>query len=166
MGKVVCSVACLVFMVTLSAGAFAADERATPAEVVQKVNEAVTLVQAKGEAAFDTFRDKNGPFIWKDSYLFVQDIEGNMYMHPFNPKLEGMNMIGAKDANGKLFIAEQIDVVKGPSGQGWTEYSWVKPGEKAPSPKVSFLKKVPGTKFFVGAGLFDFSKAEAEKATK
>jgi cytochrome c len=166
MRKTVCSIAWLVFMVTLSAGAFAADERATPVEVVQKVNEAVTLIQAKGEAAFDTFRDKNGPFVWKDSYLFVQDIEGVMYMHPFNRKLEGMNMISAKDANGKLFTGEQIAIVTSPAGQGWMEYWWVKPGEKEASQKVSFIKKVPGTKFMVGAGIFNFSKEEAEKATK
>lgn len=156
----------LVFMVTLQAGVLAADERATPAEVVRKVNEAVTLMQAKGEAALDTFRDKNGPFIWKDSYLFVIDVEGNMRMHPINPKLEGINMIASKDSKGSLFISEQIAIVNGPSGQGWMEYWWVKPGEKEASPKTSFVKKVPGTKYFIGAGLFDYSKEKAEKESK
>lgn len=157
---------CLASMVSMSAGAVAADERATPAEVLQKVNEAVTLVQQKGEAAFDTFRDKNGSFVWKDSYLFVIDVKGKMYVHPLTPKLEGMEFIGAQDLNGKLFIAEQIAIVNSPSGQGWMEYRWVKPGEKTASQKVSFVKKVPGTQFYVGAGLFNFSKEEAEKGSK
>jgi len=157
---------CLIFSVSMSAGAVATDERATPAEMVQKVNEAVTLIQQKGEAAFDTFRDKNGYFVWKDSYLFVIDVEGKMLVDPFTPTLEGMKFMGAQDPNGKLFIAEQIAIVNSPSGQGWMEYWWVKPGEKTASPKVSFVKKVPGTKFYVGAGLFNLSKEAAEKGSK
>jgi cytochrome c len=156
----------LFFSVSTPAGAVATDERATPAEVVQKVNEAVTLIQQQGEAAFDTFRDKNGIFVWKDAYLFVMDVEGKMLVHPFTPKLEGMAFIGAQDPNGKAFIAEQIAIVNGPSGQGWMEYWWTKPGEKVASQKASFVKKVPGTRFYVGAGLFNLSKEAAEKGSK
>ncbi len=158
--------ALFVFMITMSAMVFAAHDRATPKEIVQKVNEAVVLVQEKGEGAYDILRDKNGPFIWKDAYVFVQDVDGNMLMHPFNRKLDGRNMMGVKDAKGKLFTAEQVAIVKGPSGEGWIEYWWIKPNEKKPSQKVSYIKLVPGTKYWVGAGIFDMSKEEAENASK
>jgi cytochrome c len=166
MKKTIGLMVCLAFLATTSTVAFAAGDHATPSEVVQKVNEAVALIQKKGEAAFDTFRDKKGPFVWKGSYLFVQDIDGNMLMHPYNRRLEGRNMMGVKDARGKLFTAEQVAIAKSPSGQGWVDYWWVKPGEKTASPKVSFIERVPGTKYFVGAGIFDMTKQEAENAVK
>ena len=138
-------------MTVLVSGAVAG-EKATPAEVIQKVNEAIALVQEKGpEAAFKVFRDKNGPFVWKGSYLFVINFDGIMLMHPFVAKLEGKNHMNVKDVNGKLFNAESMALAKGP-GSGWVDYYWVKPGEKKASPKVSYVKTVPGKNMFIGAG--------------
>ena len=143
-----------------------ASEKATPAEIIQKVKEAVKLVQEKGEEeAFTVFRDKKGPFVWKDSYLFVIDFDGIMRMHPYVSKLEGRNQLAVKDVNGKMFNAESMAIAKGP-GHGWMDYYWVKPGEKKASPKVAYIMAVPGKNMFIGAGVYDITKAEAEKAGK
>jgi cytochrome c len=153
----------IVLMTFLFSGA-TAGEKATPAEVIQKVNEAVNLVLEEGEeAAFTTFRDKNGPFVWKGSYLFVIDYNGIMLMHPFVPKLEGRNHLSIKDVNGKMFNIQSLALAKGP-GSGWVDYWWIKPGGKKASPKVSYIKTVPGKDMFIGAGIYDISKEEAEKA--
>jgi signal transduction histidine kinase len=155
----------IVLMTVLVSGAMAG-EKATPAEVIQKVNEAVALVQEKGpEAAFTVFRDKKGPFFWKGSYLFVIDFDGIMLMHPIVSKLEGRNQLNVKDVNGKMFNAETLAIAKGP-GSGWVDYHWVKPGEKKASPKVSYVKTVPGKNMLIGCGIYDITKAEAEKAGK
>ncbi len=163
MKRVIMLLACALFL-TVAATAGFAQEKATPKEVVQKVNEAVNLIKEKGDAAFDIIRDKKGPFVWKDTYLFVGDYDGIMLVHPFNAKLEGKNLLGLKDANGKLFHAEFISIAK--SGEGWADYTWVKPGDKTPSPKVGFAKGVPGKNLFVGGGVWDMTKEEAEKASK
>jgi signal transduction histidine kinase len=153
-------------LIAILASGAVAGEKATPAEVIQKVSEAVALVQEKGEeAAFTIFRDKNGPFVWKGSYLFVIDFDGIMLMHPIVSKLEGRNQLNVKDVNGKMFNAETLALAKGP-GSGWVDYYWVKPGEKKASPKVSYVKAVPGKNMLIGCGIYDISKAEAEKAGK
>lgn len=148
------------------AGSALAEEKATPQEVVQKVKEAVKLIQEKGpDAAFAVLSDKSGPFVWKNSYVVVSDLSGKMLVHPLNAKLVGNNIKGLKDVNGKLFQAE-MDNVAATKGSGWVDFQWVKPGEKTPSPKVSYVMAVPGTDFICNAGVYDVTKQEAEKAAK
>lgn len=139
-------------------------EQATPKEVVQKVQEAAKLVAEKGEAAFQTINDKNGPFMWKDTYCFVFDMSGTIVAHPEKPGLIGKNLMNTKDVKGKIFAAEFVSIAKSPEGKGWSDYYWPKPGEKEPSLKVSYIMKVPGKDYFVGAGIYDLTKEQAEKA--
>jgi hypothetical protein len=148
----------------LSSNAFGV-EKATPEEVIAKVKEAVKLIGEKGDAAYPIIRDKNGPFVWKDTYVFVGDMEGNMLVH-INSKLEGRNMMGAKDASGKLFHAELINGLKKSPDGYWLEYQWVKPGEKTPSPKVSFHMVVPGTNILAGAGVWDVTLDQVKQVTQ
>ncbi len=165
MKRIMVLLACALFLAVAATAGFA-QEKATPKEVVQKVNEAVNLIKEKGDAALDTLRDKKGPFVWKDAYLFVINFDGIMLMHPMNQKLEGRNQLPVKDSNGKLFNAEILAVAKSPAGEGWVDYAWIKPGEKTASPKVSFVKAVPGKNMLVGGGLYDITKEAAEKESK
>ena len=141
-----------------------AGEKATIAEVAQKVKEAVNLIKEKGDGAYPIIRDKKGPFVWKGCYLFVGDLEGRLLVHPMNNKLEGRNMMGSKDVKGKLFHAALVKGVKESPEGAFEDYWWIKPGEKKASPKVSFLMLVPGKDIFVGGGLYDITIAEAKKA--
>ena len=150
-----------IFALILTSNAFCAD-KATPEEVMAKTKEAVKLISEKGEAAYPIIRDPKGPFVWKDSYVFVQDLEGNMLVH-INPKLEGKNLMSAKDASGKLFQTEMVNGVKASPNGSWIEYMWVKPGEKDASKKVSFCMLVPNTKIYAGAGVWDVSLADIKK---
>jgi cytochrome c len=157
-------VLCGIFTLVLSSNSFGA-EKATSEEVVAKVKEAVKLISEKGDAAYPIIRDKSGPFVWKDTYVFVGDMDGNMLVH-INGKLEGKNMMGAKDATGKLFHAELINGVKKSPDGFWLEYQWVKPEEKTPSPKVSFHMLAPGTNVFAGAGIWDATLDQVKKTAQ
>ena len=151
-----------IFALVLSSGAFAA-EKATPEEVVAKVKEAVKLIAEKGEAAYPLIRDPKGAFVWKDSYVFAQNLDGTMVIH-INPKLEGKNMLGTKDASGKLFSNEMINGVKASPDGFWIEYMWAKPGEKEASKKAGFCMLVPKTEIFVGSGVWDMGLDDIKKA--
>lgn len=143
-----------------------ADESATPKEIVQKVHEAVKLIQEKGEAAFEVIRDPKGPFVWKDSYIFVYRMDGTIVAHP-NHKLENKNFIGVKDIKGNMFAAEFVSIAKSEKGEGWSEYWWPKLEGKEASRKISFIKKVAGTDYFLGAGVYsDLPMEEVIKATQ
>ncbi|MDA8133582.1 MAG: cache domain-containing protein [Desulfobacteraceae bacterium] len=151
-----------IFALVLSSGAFA-EEKATPQEVVAKVKEAAKLISEKGEAAYPLIRDPKGSFVWKDNYIFAQNLDGTMIVH-INPKLEGKNMLGVKDADGKLFSNEMINGVKASPDGFWIEYKWAKPGEKDASKKVAFCVLAPKTEIFVGAGVWDMGLDDIKKA--
>ena len=135
--------------------AVAQQEGATPEEVVQKVNQAAEYLAQEGEAGLDAFRTKDSEYVWKDSYVVVQDCgEGKAVAHPITPELEGQDIKTLTDATGKMFAQELCNAAEQPQG-GWVEYMWPKPGEQEPSRKVSYIKAVEGTPYSVLAGVYD-----------
>ena len=67
---------------------------ATKYECVAKCKEAAQLVTDKGiDTAIAEINKKDGPFVWKDSYVFMMDLEGKMLAHPIKPDLIGKNLL-------------------------------------------------------------------------
>ncbi|MBF0442594.1 MAG: cache domain-containing protein, partial [Oligoflexales bacterium] len=92
-----------------------------------------------------------GKFSWKDSYVFIIDMEGLTLAHPDRKDLVGKKLIDLKDTNGMFFIKKFIEVAK-EKNEGWVTYMWPKPGQKNSSKKSTFVKKA-GT-LIVGAGIY------------
>ncbi len=117
---------------------------------------AAQMVLEKGvEASIEIINDKSGPFVWKDTYIFLIETDTTTLLaHPMEPSLIGKNHIGRKDANGKLFVVEFTHHANSVKGHGWVDYMWPKPGEKTPSRKKTFIYRVPGTTLAVGAGIY------------
>jgi cytochrome c len=160
MKKVAVIVLVIMASVVLVASAFA--ESATKDECVTKSKDAAQLIKEKGmNAAFQDLQNKDGKFVWKDTYVFVMDFTGTHLTHPLRPEMVGKNVIGFKDSNGKLVVKEFIEVAN-TTGEGWVEYMYPKPAElKKPekerilSKKISYVYRVPGTDMFVGAGVWE-----------
>ena len=56
------------------------------------------MVTDKGiDAAIAEINKKDGPFVWKDSYVFMMDLEGKMLAHPIKPDLIGKNLLETPD---------------------------------------------------------------------
>jgi len=150
----------VVFMGILLASSALA-ESATRDECVTKCKEAVQLIIEKGqEAALPELNNKDGKFVWKDSYVFVLDFSGKHLTHPLRPELVGKNVIDTK-VDGKFLVKEMIEVAK-IKGEGWVEYMYPKPAElKKPekerilSKKVTYIYRVPDKDIFVGAGVWE-----------
>ena len=150
--KQILVLSCVFFLTIGLAGAVG---NATKDECVAKVKEAAKLVDEAGiDAALAQFNDKNGNFVWKDTYIFAMDAEtAAVIAHPIKPKLVGKMLTGLKDVNGKLFFTEFLNVAN-EKGAGWVDYMWPKPGEKKPSPKSTYVYKVPGKSVIVAAGIY------------
>lgn len=155
-------------MVAPSDLAFGRDH-ATPQEVVAKVRDAAGVLSKGGDMA--QFKDKQGPWVWKDSYIWVNDCEKNVQVsHPMRPDLNGADLGKIKDSKGKMiFPTNFCEQAKQPSGT-WVEYSWPKPGAKKGSRKVSYRASAKGTPYVPCAGVYDekitmeeLSKLSAEK---
>ena len=124
--------------------------------IEQKVVEACELLAKDGVGAFPAFQGSGSQFIFSGTYIWIHDQNGIMRMHPIKYKLNGKNLINLSDSNGKLFFAVMNEVCE-EKGSGWVDYMWPKPGEKKPSPKISFVKQVKhgNDTFVVGCGTYD-----------
>ncbi len=145
----------VLFLGVCFGGLVVASEKATKDECVTKCKEAAKMVKDVGlEAALNNIKDKNGAFVWKDTYVFCINLEtAKMLAHPIKPKLIGKMLMGIKDVNGKMFFVEYINVAKS-EGEGWVDYMWPKPGEKKPSPKLTYVYRVPGENVVMLAGIY------------
>ncbi len=140
----------------LPAGPVYSEETATKDEAVAKCKEAAKMAVEKGlEETLKVVNDKNGPFVWKDSYVFCIDIEKQCNIaHPERPQLIGKNLFNVKDKNGKLFFAEFINLAK-EKGEGWVSYYWPKPNSSEPVPKITYVYRVPNTTAVMAAGVYE-----------
>ncbi|MGE5190685.1 MAG: cache domain-containing protein [Gemmatimonadota bacterium] len=139
----------------LAASALA--ESATKDECVAKSKEAAKMVADQGlEAAIAEINKKDGKFVWKDTYVFLMDLDGKMLAHPMSPALIGQNVLDRKDKGdpGKFLFKEFVEVAKG-KGEGWVDYMWANPGDPKPRKKLTFIYRVPGKDVFVGAGVYE-----------
>lgn len=131
---------------------------ATPEEVISKVREAVKYLHEKGDSGFAEFNAKNSKWVWKDSYVFLYNCQQNrMISHPFRPDLVDRPILQIKDSKGTLLFQKLCEAGKLKDG-GWVEYYWDKPGDAAPSRKISYALAADvsfkvGVQ--VGAGIYD-----------
>lgn len=119
------------------------------------VNRAAALLTSQGREAFGQLRDKTGPYVFLETYVFVYDIEGNEFVNPGQPSLEGKNILEMKDVNGKFPIKDSIAAAL-KSSSAWVDYYWYRPGHNAPARKHAYVRKVTfgnGT-YIVGSGYY------------
>lgn len=150
---------CALALVTgAAAAAPAAEETATPDEVVTKVWAAAKFLQHKGVSGISAFNSKDGPWVWKDSYVFVFDCRlDKMVAHPLRPDLVGRPIMQITDNNGKYIFNEMCKAASQPRG-GWVEYQWTMPGSGRTYRKLGY--SVTADMAFsagiqVGAGVYD-----------
>jgi methyl-accepting chemotaxis protein len=89
----------------------------------------------------------------KDDYFWINDLGPKMIMHPTNPKLEGQDLSGLKDPDGKFLFNEMVAVAKA-KGAGMVDYRWPKPGASDPVPKVSYVQLFQPWNWIVGSGVY------------
>jgi len=89
----------------------------------------------------------------KDEYFWINDLGPKMIMHPFKPELDGKDISGMKDPNGKNLFVEMVNVCRN-KGEGFVEYIWPKPGMTQPVPKISYVKLFEPWGWIIGSGLY------------
>jgi cytochrome c len=151
------ALAVLGIAVSLCLAGNASADSATKEECVSKSKEAAAMVNEKGiGATIEEINKKSGTFVWKDTYVFLMDLDGKMLAHPMSPALIGKNVLDMKDKGepGKYLFKEFVEVAKG-KGEGWVDYMWTNPGDPKPRKKVTYIYRVPGKELFVGAGIYE-----------
>jgi len=143
------------FAILCFAASAGAQQAATKEECVLKCHEAASLINSKGlDEAIKEISDPKGPFVWKDSYVFMMSMDVKRLAHPMQPELTKLpHCLLITDPTDKALFVSFVNLAK-TAGQGWVEYMWPKPGKKDPSKKITYIYKVPGKDVFVGAGIY------------
>jgi len=139
-------------MFGLAGNGFAAAKRGTAAEAEAMVKKAIAMAKAKGnDAAFAEINNPKGQFTDRDLYVFVYDMSGKVVAHGQNLKMIGKELIDMKDANGKEFVKERIEIAK-TKGSGWQDYTFTDPLTKLIGHKRAYVEKYGDLIF--GCGIY------------
>ena len=128
-------------------------------QIVALVKKAAALLDSRCplacRTAFAAFRKSGREWQIGDTYLFLADMKGVALFNAGFPKLEGTDVSGLKDANGKLINVELMKIAQS-KGAGWVDYMWPKPGQTQPAQKWSYVKAVmvDGSPAYIGAGFY------------
>jgi methyl-accepting chemotaxis protein len=155
----------LLFALCITVSGFA--EELTPQLAKEKVIKACELIAAEGEAAFEKIKDPNSEFRFADGagYIWIQDLDAVVLMHPIKPSLDGKDMSGFADKNGTLLFLNFSEICAD-QGSGWVPYVWPHPNRgDGTFPKISYVQAVEhgGKTYVAGAGMYDITPADIKK---
>lgn len=90
--------------------------------------------------------------------MFVNNTAGVELVNPAFPGIEGRNLSALRDANGTLFIRDDIRLATR-EGSGWIRYRWPRPSDPLKAvPKLTYVREVrtpQGEILVVGSGLYE-----------
>ncbi len=110
--------------------------------------------QQLARSAVSTMRHNGTEYFW------INDLHPRVVMHPIKPELDGKDVTGVKDPNGKALFVAFADTVR-KEGKGFVFYAWPKPGGDRPVDKVSYVQGFEPWGWVLGSGLYiDDLKAE------
>jgi Protein kinase domain len=135
-------------------------DHATPEEVVDKVKEAASALSKTGDV--EQFNQKQGPWVWKDTHIFVLNCEKINAAYLETPDIKGIQI---KDAKGISILPtpkELCEAARKPEGT-WTQYWWGKAGETRAYPRSGYLLGAKGTPYVVGAGSYGGKATTAKR---
>jgi signal transduction histidine kinase len=125
-------------------------KRASRAEAQAMVKKAIEYYNKNGrDKALAEFVKSPGPFVDRDLYVTVYNLQGDALAH-INPKMVGKNMMELRDADGKYHIRERMEsAAKGTSG--WQDFKFFNPVSKQIEPKEMYWEKHDKLVFACGA---------------
>jgi cytochrome c len=145
------SVGVLALIVGSSGLVFAAKEEfGTVREAEAMVDKGVARIKAVGsERAYADFTSRAPGFVDRDLYVVVYDLEGRVLAHGQNPKMVGKDLIDLRDADGKAWVKERVELARN-KGKFWHDYKFTDPITKKVLPKSTYCERVESTAVCVG----------------
>jgi cytochrome c len=141
-GSIVKKILVVMMAVLFTAGLVQAQVRGTASEVKEMVKKALAYVKEVGrEKALAEFNNPKAKFISKDLYVWATGMDGVNLSHPFIPAIIGKNMYELKDADGKFFVKERIEIANS-KGKGTIDYRWTHPQTKKVEKKQAYFELV------------------------
>lgn len=109
--------------------------------VKDKVDTACKIIAEKGKAGVDEVKKLRFDCCGEPDYVWINDMQPKMVMHPIKPQLDGQDLSNNADPDGKKLFVEFVKAVKAKPNGSWVDYKWTKLGDADPTPKKSWVKK-------------------------
>lgn len=106
------------------------------------------------EAAQQKAKEVIGSMRFQDGtgYLWINDDQAKMVMHPIKPQLDGRDMASFKDPHGNQLFLDFVDTAT--TGGGIVDYYWERPGESQPILKSAYVSHFKPWNWVVGTGVY------------
>lgn len=129
-----------------------AQETASKDEIIAKCTKAAEIIKNKGnQEAINAVNDTSGEFIWKDTYVYIMDMNATIMAHGAVPKFIGKNLMGLKDPiTKKHWYPEVYKRIKAGEKNGWFDYHWKKSEGKGIFKKHCYFVKEGDLVIFAG----------------
>ena len=90
----------------------------------------------------------------KKDYFWITDMRPFMVMHPYKQELNGTDLSGYQDPQGKRLFVDAAEIVS-KNGEGFINYIWQwKDDTTLIVPKLSYVKGFPRWKWIIGTGIY------------
>lgn len=148
---VIASVA-VFFSMSCLVGFASAGDQGTKEEAVAMVKKAIEYIKANGnDKAFEEISNPKGKFIDRDLYVVVYDMTGKCLAHGQKANMVGKELIDFKDADGKEFMKERVELMKKQS-TAWQDYKFMNPVTKQIEAKSMYVER--SGDLIVGCGIY------------
>ena len=140
----------LLFTAAASVAAAAAPEYGTVDEAQALVKKAVAHYEKVGadQALADLSRNP-GPFVDRDLYVVVYDMNGKSLAH-INPRMIGKDLMDMRDGDGHYWVKERVEAARTHSS-GWQDIKFYNPVTKKAEPKRVYWERHGDLLFSSGA---------------
>ena len=124
--------------------AHAAAEHATPAEAEAMVKKVVQALKGDKDKVYAEITNKEAKWVDRDLYPVVYTMGGKVMAHGQNAKQVGKELLDFKDADGKPFVKERVDLARA-NASFWQDYKFTNPETKKIEPKQMYCELLAET---------------------
>ena len=118
----------------------------------KEISGQMSPMDARRRAVEELRRLRYGPE--SKDYFWINDMHPYLVMHPYRPDLEGKDISGFSDPNGKRLFVEFVKTVKN-GGAGYVDYQWQwKDDPQRIVPKISYVKGFDPWGWIIGTGIY------------
>jgi cytochrome c len=135
----------LLFAPLVLGGFLLAATSATKDEAVAMVKKAVATIKGEGpDKAYVEIDDPKGPFVDRDLYITVVNMDGVVLAHGADKTRIGVNALRDKDVDGKEFVKERMERAR-TQPSFWQSYKFMNPVTKQVEPKQMYCERLNDT---------------------
>ena len=118
----------------------------------KEISGQMSPADARRRAVEELRRLRYGPE--SKDYFWINDMHPYLIMHPYRPDLEGKDISGFSDPNGKKLFVEFVKTVKN-GRAGYVDYQWQwKDDPQRIVPKISYVKGFEPWGWIIGTGIY------------